>query len=144
MCNYVGHLKKSVLSSLYIFIVATALSGCGAPLFRSDGERFAPEPEVIEQVQQYLSRWATLPPDETLLERQRVAVEIESILWIQVINPRITTRGKKHYTVEIVLDVWGDWIKGYYYVENGDDLVPNSRTTLRQVDDHLYVYNRNE
>lgn len=119
------------------------VSGCGAPVFRSHEDRFAPAPELIEQVEPYLERWATTPPEQTRAERREVASRIDGILSI---NPELhimTDTGETIYILVIRLDAWGDWERGYFYVHDGSRLPQFSKTRTQRVNEHFYIYNRN-
>lgn len=121
----------------------TLLAGCGAPIFRSDEERFAPAPELIEQIEPYLERWATTPPEQTRAEREEVASQIDGITAIYEEGSKIAENGQIIYILVIRLDGWGDWERGYFYVHDGSELPERSKTQLRRVDEYFYIFNRN-
>ncbi len=127
-----------VLLSMLIF-----LPGCGAPIFHSQEERFAPEPELIEQVKPYLEGWATTSPEQTRAERDEVAAQIDGIVAIYVDGTRTTAKGETIYILVIRLEGWGDWERGYFYIHDGSELSETRRLQLRRVDDHFYIFNRN-
>ena len=124
-------------------ILLGLLAGCGAPIFHSEEERFAPAPELIEQIEPYLEEWATTPPEQTLAERQEFARQIDGIIGIDTGWPQITDSGETIYILTIILDVWGDWERGYFYVHAGSELSEYPGLHLRQVDEHFYIFNRN-
>jgi len=133
--------KRMVLLSILSIMLIT---GCGLPIFRSDEELFAAEPEIVAQVQPYLTSWATRPPERTVTQRRDVASEIDGIWTINIAGERITDDGNTIYIIDIPLEVWGDWSRGYFYVHDGSELSETSHLRLRRVDEHWYIYNRNE
>ena len=128
-----------------ILIIATCVftTACGAPLFSTANERFAPAPEVIEALEPYLADWATLPPEQTEAQRNEIASQIEGVWWIEVASQPIKSEGETVYIVDIGLDGWGDWTRGYLYVHDGSDLAEYPGLSLRRVSENLYIYNRN-
>jgi hypothetical protein len=127
--------------SLLIFLMV--ISGCGAPIFRSYDERFAPAPELIAQLEPYLEKWATTPPEQTREERREVASKIDGILAILEQGTRVTESGETIIILVIILEEWGDWQRGYFYVHDGSELAEHSSLQLRRVDEHFYIFNRN-
>ena len=101
--------------------------------------------ELLNRLQPYLSKWATIPPDQTLAERKQIESQIKGVLYVDVLNPQTDEKEHVTYLLDVVSDVWGDWVKGYYYIEDGYKLIdlPMDSVT-RQIDDHLYVFNRHE
>lgn len=134
------------MAALKIFQCITLLillAACGAPIFRSDEERFAPAPELIEQVEPFLEKWATTPPEQTREEREEVASQIDGIVAIYEEGTRITESGQTIYILVIRLEGWADWERGYFYVHDGSELSEHARLQLRRVDEHFYIFNRN-
>jgi hypothetical protein len=131
------------LQKTLLLIVLILISSCAAPIFRSHEERFAPAPELIDQIEPYLEKWATTPPEQTRAEREEVASQIEGIVAIYEEGTRITAAGETIYILVISLDGWGDWERGYFYVHDGSELSERSRTQLRRVDARFYIFNRN-
>ncbi len=133
-------MKKLVLLACAVVYL---LPGCGAPLFHSHEERFAPAPELIEQVEPYLEKWATTSPDQTRAERDEVASRIDGILAIYEEGTRVTEVGETIYILVITLNRWGEWERGYFYVHDGSELSERSKTQLRRVNERFYIFNRN-
>lgn len=124
-----------------IAILGLLVTGCGAPIFRSEEDRFAEEPEIIEQLRPYLADWATLPPERTSFRRKEMVRNVDGIMSITV-GELPTTDGHYVTVVGILLEEWGDWSRGYFYVhENGVTLAENESLKYRQLDEHLYIYN---
>lgn len=133
----------AALKTIQCIILLFFLAGCGAPIFRSDDERFAPAPELIDQVEPYLEKWATTPPEQTRTEREEVASQMDGIVAIYEEGTRIADSGETIYILVIRLEGWGDWERGYFCVHDGSELSEHSRLRLRRVDDHFYIFNRN-
>lgn len=128
--------------ALYSMIIASILCACGAPLFRTDN--FTPDTELISDLEPYLQKWATLPPEQTLDERKELESQLPGILLIDVTFPRTDVDGGLSYAVDVRVDVLADWTKGYYYVPQGYPTDFLSSARVRQLSEQLYIYNRNE
>ena len=76
-----------------IAILGLLVTGCGAPIFRSEEDRFAEDPEIIEQLRPYLADWATLPPEQTSLQRRAAVRNIDGVLSVTVGNVQTTDGG---------------------------------------------------
>lgn len=126
-----------------IALILLVVAGCAAPIFRSEGARFEPEPEVIEQLQPYLTDWATTPANLTENARKQLASQMDEVMLIGI-HPERTQDNNVVDVVDILLETWGDWNKGYYYVHDGSELAERPGLRLSKVDDHLYIYNRND
>lgn len=127
-----------------MLLVAICLSSCGAPIFRTDADRFGEQPEVIQELEPYLEKWATTLPSATQEERDLIEEKMEDVVWIQVYDPRVNSDGINVYLVDIVLDYWGDWYKGYYFVYDRREIAEYDKRRIRKVSDTLYIYNRND
>ena len=136
---------RQILKPIFVTLCVGALlilSACRAPIFRSSDERFAGNPEVLSQVQPYLNDWATLPDAET--DRQRRVFEERLGIMIMVDQWNATASGQSVQVVNIVLEVWGDWWRGYLYVSEDVDLYEWGHWKLHEIEPGLYVYNRND
>ncbi len=135
--------KVSILAMLII-----ALSGCGAPIFRSEAEIFRENPRVLEIVEPYLEDWATLSLELTRQDRHAIVLSENDILSIGIWNAQ-TVDGQETRVVDILLDVWGDWRRGYLYVHDGSELLNNKTInpsfssgvfSYRRLSDTIYLY----
>jgi hypothetical protein len=135
-------MRASIL--FLLFLIGLATTACGAPIFRSEEELFAPAPDVVREVEPYVARWATTPPDQTRAERADVASHIDGLWAINIGWNTTTDDGQTIYVIDIPLEVFGDWTRGYYYIYDGRELEETSQLRLRRVDEHWYIYNRNE
>jgi hypothetical protein len=124
-------------------ILVSILCACAAPIFRTDS--FMPDTQRLNRLQPYLSRWATTPPEQTLAARKQIESQVKGVLYIDVLNPQTDDNRYVSYLVDVVSEGWRNWLKGYYYLDEGYKLIdlPMDSVT-RQIDDHLYVFNRHE
>jgi hypothetical protein len=133
----------NVMRTVFFTVIFMTLASCNAPLFRSEDNRLAAAPEVIEQVEPYLEDWATLDPETTKQQQEEMLSRTEGIISIGY-RSLMTEDGQTIVAVVIVLETFYDWERGYLYIhEDNIVLRKSSDTEWRQLDDHFYIYNRN-
>lgn len=103
--------------------------------------RFAPpSEEVMRAINPYLEEWATLPPEQTEAQRNKIDSEVDAIIGIAVFA-WATTDGDEIQVVTVGLDQLLEWTRNYLYVhESGITLVEYSNMEFKKLDDHSYIY----
>ncbi len=137
-----GMVKPIGQKYLWLISCLLLLSACGAPIFHSDAELFAPAPEVIDAVRPYLDQWITLPPDQTKAQRDEIGSRLK--VAILITNWPNTSTGKPVTVVDIILYQWASFRRGYLYVHDDVELKAQYKWELRPAENHLYLYNTNE
>ncbi len=111
------------------------------PICRSSDELFYIEPEILQTVQPHLADWATRSPNETESEREEVGKELG--VNIDVYEWYNTATGKSVTVVDVSIETYLDWTRGFLYVDDGTELLGEYEYRLRRIDEHVYAYNFN-
>jgi hypothetical protein len=121
----------------FLFVSALACGNPSAfPSNRTEDELFYVEPEILEGVRPYVADWATLPPEDTLEQREEIGSELGVGISVDTSGP---------YTlVQIQIEVFHDWERDLLYVHEDVDLreVYGTRD-IRFIEEHFYAYNSN-
>src|SRR4051812_30932831 len=121
--------------SIVLAICVAALTGCGAPIFHPT-ELWTPAPDVIAKLRPYLDRWATSPPSATEAQRTQLSSQLKVSIGVWTWND--TLSGRPVTVVEITLNRFEEYSRGYLYVHDNEELKEAYRWQLRPVEDHLY------